>query len=200
MKTAYFKLTPSSIGLAIFLTFILTSCILTPKIYEKHDIVYSTKRFELQFNYPNHNERTPVINMQQSIIKEISKTETTYKVYDVLVLKSLSHKVEEKVFLIIDREVFPMKLESIEYENTKNLVEKTENIETSDSTSISVITGYSENNRKITRFSYKLPDEVIPKIQNAKKVYFRYYSGPDMLTMTLEMNKLNKLKQLINKK
>jgi hypothetical protein len=92
-----------------------------------------------------------------------------------------------------------MVIEGKEYENTKEIEEKKEDVMTSDSTSISVVTGYSENNRKITRFSYELPDHVIAKIKDADQVIFRYYSGPDMLTITLKGIKISKLKQLIDK-
>jgi hypothetical protein len=90
-----------------------------------------------------------------------------------------------------------MEIEKKEYENAKVLKEKKEDIVTSDSTSISVVTGYSEYNKKITRFTYKLPEKVIEEIKSAERVLFRYYSGPDMLTIILDNRKLRKLKELI---
>jgi hypothetical protein len=168
----------------------------TNKIYEENDIVYSTKRKELKLAYRRQNKRTPITYAKQSIVKEISEKGTVYKVFDALVLNSLSYQVEDKVFIIIDNEFFAMEIDKKEYEHTREIVEQKEDIATSDSTSVSVVTGYSENNRKITRFSYKLPDRVIEKIKNTNRVLFRYYSGPDMMTITLDGRKLKKLKQL----
>lgn len=188
------------IWLTIFLSLFLFGCWVTNRIYEKSDIVYATKRIELKLEYHWHDRRSPITYAEQSIIKEISDKGTIYKVYDAIVLPSLSYQLEDKVFIIIDNEVFAMEIEKKECENTKELKEKKEDIATSDSTSISVVTGYSENNRKITKFSYRLPEEVIEKIKNSEQVLFRYYSGPDMLTLTLENNKLKKLKELVYRK
>lgn len=187
-------------GIAFFLSLFLFGCRVANKIYEENDIVYSTKRIELKLAYRWHQRKSPITYFEQSIIKEISNNGTTYKVYDALILTSLSYQLEDKVFVIIDNEAFAMEIDKKEYENTKEIEEKKEDIATSDSTSISVVTGYSENNRKITRFSYKLPDKMIGKIKNTDQVLFRYYSGPDMLTITLDRRKLKKLKQLIDRK
>ncbi len=200
MKKANYKLIIKSTWIAIFLSLFLFGCRVTNKIYEENDIVYSTKRIELKLAYRWHKRRSPITYAEQSIIKEISNNGTTYKVYDALILTSLSYQLEDKVFVIIDNEAFAMEIDKKEYESTKEIEEKKEDIATSDSTSISVVTGYSENNRKITRFSYKLPEKVIEKIKDTEQVLFRYYSGPDMLTMKLDGKKLIKLKQLIDKK
>lgn len=199
MKQANYKLIVNSTWITIVLSFLLFSCKVTNKIFEGYDIVYSTKRLELKLAYRSQDRRSSITYMEQSIVKKITDNETVYKVYDVLVLTSLSHRLENKVFIIINNEVFPLIIESMENENSRAIKEETEDIATSDSTSLTVVTGYSENDRKVTRLSYKLPDNVITKIRNADQVLFRYYIGPQMLTMTLESKKLKILKQLIDR-
>ena len=199
MRKANYKSIIQSILITFILSFILVSCRVTNKIFVENDIVFSTKRIELKLTYRDHDRRSPITYAEQSFIKEISNNVTTYKVYDILILTSLSYQVEDKVFIIIDNEVFAMVIDKKERENTKDIDEKKEDIATSDSTSISVVTGYSENNRKITRFSYRIPEKVIEKVKNTDNVLFRYYSGPNMLTLTLDGKKLKKLKQLIDK-
>jgi len=183
----------------ILITFSLFSCKVTNKIYETNDLVYSSKRMELKLEYNKEERKSPLISMKQSIVKKISDKETSYHVYDVLILTSYSYKLDDKVFLIIDDEVFPMSIESKEFENSREVSEKTEDIMTSDSTTMSVVTGYSEYNRKITRFSYCLPEHVISKIKSSNQILFRYYAGPDMITVQLQKRKLDKLKELINR-
>ena len=183
----------------ILITFSLFSCKVTNKIYETNDLVYSSKRMELKLEYNKEERKSPLISMKQSIVKEISDKETSYHVYDVLILTSYSYKLDDKVFLIIDDEVFPMSIESKEFANSREVSEKTEDIMTSDSTTMSVVTGYSEYNRKITRFSYCLPEHVISKIKSSNQILFRYYAGPDMITVQLQKRKLDKLKELINR-
>ncbi len=179
--------------------FIFSSCFFTPKILIEDDIVYSTKRIELNYLCKDKDRRSPLLYLEQSIIKEIkTNKETTIKVYDVLSLTSSGFKLDDKVFMIVDNNVYPMTIDNIEYEQSKSISENSEDIITSDSTSISVVTGYSENSKKITRFSYKLSDEIINKIKNSNQVLFRYYAGPSMMTIKLKDRYLSELKELID--
>jgi len=175
------------------------SCSTSNKIYSDNDIVYSTKRFELKYSVKDRDRRSPLFYFTQSIIKEInSENEISYTAYDVLSLSSSSFKLDEKVFLIIDNEAFPMIIDKMELENVKSISKNTENILTSDSTTVSVISGYSENNRKITRFCYKIPVATMTKIKDSNQLSLRYYSGPSMITVKPKKKSINKLKQLID--
>jgi hypothetical protein len=179
--------------------FIFPSCFSSSKILVENDIVYSTKRIELKYFCRGNSWRSPLLYLEQSVTKEIkTNNESTIKVYDVVALTSSSFKLEDKVFMIIDNNVYPMPIDLIEYENAKSITENSENILTSDSTTISVNTGYSENNKKFTRFNYTLSNEIIDKIKNSDQVLFRYYAGPSMLTVKLKDKYLRKLKTLID--
>ena len=90
-----------------------------------------------------------------------------------------------------------MVIDRIELENVRSISENTSSISTSDSTSVSVVTGYSENNRKITRFKYKIPVTTIAKIKESNQLSLRYYSGPSMISVKPKKKSINKLKQLI---
>lgn len=185
-------------GLLLIFSLLLSSCSVTNTIIEENDIVNSSKRFELKFLYRNYSIKSPLNYMEQSIVKEIaSNGEIAYTVYDILSLMSLSYNLDAKVYLIIDNDVFPMVIEKMENENTKGISESRQDITTSDSTSMSVVTGYSENNIKVTRFTYKLNDEVVKKILASNQILFRYYSGPSMITLTLDKQKLKKFKELM---
>lgn len=187
--------------LAIILLYsIIQSCGTSTKIIVQNDIVYSTKRIELKYSSKDVNRRSPLLFMEQSVVKEIkANDEITYQVFDVLTMNSSSFKLEDKVFLIIDNDFFPMQIENKEFEYAKSFTQNTQNILTSDSTTISVVTGYSEDNRKITRFSYKLSTDIINKLKNSNQVIFRYYSGPSMISVEIKDKNLRKLKALIEK-
>ncbi|HPK05286.1 MAG TPA: hypothetical protein PK908_05270 [Bacteroidales bacterium] len=124
--------------------------------------------------------------------------DASYRAYDVLYLISSSFKLDEKVILIIDNKPYPMVIDNIEFENLKTISKNTADIQTSDSTTVSVITGFSENNRKITRFSYKIPISTIMQIKNADQFSIRYYSGPSMITVKPKKLSIKKIKELIN--
>ena len=177
----------------------LSSCSPYNKIYSEDDIVYSTKRFELKYDYKTRDRRTPIYYFTQSIVKEVDQNnDASYRAYDVLYLISSSFKLDEKVILIIDNKPYPMVIDNIEFENLKTISKNTADIQTSDSTTVSVITGFSENNRKITRFSYKIPISTIMQIKNADQFSIRYYSGPSMITVKPKKLSIKKIKELIN--
>jgi len=177
----------------------LSSCSTYNRIYSEDDIVYSTNRFELKYDYKDRDRRTPIYFFTQSIVKEVDKNnDVSYRAYDVLFLTSSSFKLDEKVILIIDNKPYPMVIDKIELENVKTISENTTDIQTSDSTSVSVTTGYSENNRKITRFSYKIPVSTIMEIKNADQLSIRYYSGPSLITVKPKKLSIKKIKELID--
>jgi len=177
----------------------LSSCSTYNKIYSEDDIVYSTKRFELKYDYKDRDRRTPIYFFTQSIVKEVDKNNNvSYRAYDVLFLTSSSFKLDEKVILIIDNKPYPMVIDKFELENVKTISENTTDIQTSDSTSVSVTTGYSENNRRITRFSYKIPVSTIMEIKKADQLSIRYYSGPSLITVKPKKLSIKKIKELID--
>ena len=177
----------------------LSSCSPYNRIYSEDDIVYSTKRFELKYDYKDRDRRTPIYFFTQSIVKEVDQNNNvSYRAYDVLFLISSSFKLDEKVIMIIDNKPYPMVIDKIELENVKTISENKTDIQTSDSTSVSVTTGYSENNRKITRFSYKIPVSTIMEIKKANQISIRYYSGPSMITVKPKNLSIKKIKELID--
>jgi len=177
----------------------LSSCSTYNKIYSENDIVDSTKRFELKYYYKDRDRRTPVAFFTQSIVKEIDQSNNvSYRAYDVLFLTSSSFKLDEKVIMIIDNKPYPLVIDKIELENAKTISENTTDIQTSDSTTVSVTTGYSENNSKITRFSYKIPISTITEIKKADQLSIRYYSGPSLITVKPKALSIKKIKELID--
>jgi len=186
--------------IGIFLVYaMLSSCSTYNKIYSEDDIVYSTKRFELKYDYKDRDRQTPVYLFTQSIVKEADQNNNvSYRAYDVLFLTSSSFNLDEKVILIIDNKPFPMVIDKAELENVKTISENTTDIQTSDSTTVSVTTGYSENNRKITRFSYKIPVSTIMEIKEADQLSIRYYSGPSLITVKPKKLSIKKIKELID--
>jgi len=177
----------------------LSSCSTFNRIYSEDDVVYSTKRFELKYDYKDRDRRTPIYFFTQSIVKEIDQIKNvSYRAYDVLFLTSSSFKLDEKVILIIDNKPYPMVIDEMELENVKSISENTTDIQTSDSTTVSVTTGYSGNNRKITRFSYKIPISTIMEIKKSNQISIRYYSGPSMITVKPKNQSIKKIKELID--
>lgn len=192
------KYAPGIPGLML-IYFTFQSCSTFNRIYQENDVVYSSRRFELKYYVKDRDRRSPLYYFTQSIIKEINQQdEISYYAYDVLSLSGSSFKLDEKVFLLIDNEAYPMSVDKIELENVRSISENTGKLSTSDSTSVSVITGYSEDNRKITRFRYKIPAATMAKIKESDQFTLRYYSGPSMITVRPRKKSIRMIKQLID--
>lgn len=199
MKNLFNKSAICKISGITLICILFQSCSTLNRIYSENDIVYSARRFELKYSVKDLNRRSPLFYFTQSVIKKItSENEIIYTAYDVLSLSASSFKLDEKVIFIIDNEVFPMVIKRVELENVKNISENTEEIRTSDSTTVSVVSGYSENNRKLTRFIYNIPAAAIEKIRQSEQFFLRYYSGPSMITVKPKKKSVKKLKQLID--
>jgi hypothetical protein len=136
--------------------------------------------------------------VEQSVVKESGQGNgVTYKAYDILTLSGSSFEVSDDIFWIIDGQAYPMKIDRRESDFSRSISEETKDIAISDSTSVNVVTGYSYENRKIARFSYTVPREVVDKTRVSKSLMLRYYSGPDMMTVKLRNHNLNRLKRVI---
>jgi hypothetical protein len=175
------KIKPKEICIIFFLfsIFLFQSCLLIKGIIVEIDNVYSIKRIKANFTYNNCQERpSPFISLEQTIIKEMeSNTMFSYKVYDILTLQAKSFELEKKFFIIVDNEPFQVDFVDIYSESISSVVESREDILTSDSTKVSVVTGYKENQNKYYRIKYIIDNDIIDKMVFSENVMLRYYAG-----------------------
>jgi hypothetical protein len=170
-------------------------------ISEENDVVFSGRRIKWNKTYfraieSNQVGSHPFVNLAQTIMKEIRpNAEATYTVFDVLTMENNQFHVDEKVYLVVDNLPMLVNIKRNERENTRSISETTE---TCDSTKKEIITGYTDIQRKVTRFEYDLTQEMVNKIKTAQQIYFRYYSGPAMITVMTSEEDLNKLKLVLN--
>jgi len=70
----YFKIgVPDQVIVIGLVCGLFYNCSSFNKIYSENDIVYSTKRFELKYDYKDRDRRTPIYFFTQSIVKEIDQ-------------------------------------------------------------------------------------------------------------------------------
>ncbi len=182
--------------------FLLPSCLLFRDITVEEDTIYATKRVKAGFTYQFAQEtNSPLIQLDQKIIKEIKNdsndSNSVYRVYDILQLKTNSFKLDNKMFVIVDDEPFRLDIESIDSETVTKIKENRKDILTSDSTKVSVVTGYKENQSVDYKLTYLLDNSIVEKIKLSKIVMLRYYAGPDMITIKIAGYNLNYLKEAI---
>ena len=188
-------------GIMTFVLFFSYGCmsvITTSRIIKEEDIVRGTSRLELRHMGRNISKNLSVFTMSQAIVVEQGADgKKLINVYDFLTAGGSSYKVDPKTFMIIDGKVFPLLIQSVEYDYVNSISKNTEEVATSDSTSVTVVTGYTEHNNKVTRFNYSFSPEIVEKIKIAKEILFRYYSGPNMHTVRMRKAALKKLKKLL---
>ncbi|MGE0079320.1 MAG: hypothetical protein AB7S48_15780 [Bacteroidales bacterium] len=175
------------------------SCSILQDIKVEDDIVNSSKRVKAEFYYRFSKEwDSPLILLNQKIVKEVKQDSTEhYRVYDFIKLKSNSFKLDNNIYIIVDNQPFPIEVEYIESKMIPKIEEKRKEILTSDSTKVSVVIGYEENQTWNYRIVYSIDNAIINKIKSAKNVMLRYYAGPDMITIKLDYSDLNTLKKMI---
>lgn len=183
--------------------FILIACILaiitfagcsSIRINIEQDPVKSTERVKLRHLGKVEGRNNPVIAMEQIIVKTSAKNQPPkYQCFDILTMPAKSFKLDSKVFMIIDEEVFEMNLLAIEFERMKTKTEQSKK----DSSALTSVTEYSDDNKKITRFTYMLNQRIIEKIKGANHIHYQYYSGPDMIKVAIRDKALKNLKSII---
>jgi len=189
------KLIPA-LGFLIIVMF-LPSCNGTHKITKEFDIVDSSTNIQLTiYGFPQERQRA-IEGFYKTVYKRIdSSRNVTYEAFDYFTLQDNSFLLKEKVFLIIDNQVFPVKLNNVQRERRTEVSEEETNILTSDSVSVPV-SDYTFSNKRLTRMSYLLSEEMVAKIRKANEVMFRYYVGPQMITIKLRKRQVRLLKELI---
>ena len=188
------------IHLLFISTITITSCFVASRISEEYDIVDSSSCIRLSIYARPVEKRTQVESYYKTIYKRIdSNNLITYEVYDYFTLGENSFPMKEKVYVIADNQVFLIKLKSIYQERRTGISEQKSSILNSDSVYIPVVTDYSVTNKVYTKMSYFLTDKVIEKIRNSNEILFRYYNGPQMITIKLRKKQIKKFKELIER-
>jgi hypothetical protein len=166
---------------------------------EEYDEVKSTTRITKSF-VPRDAEKyfSPLDEVYQTILKEIDADgNITYTAFDVLSMKSDSYQLENKVYIIVDGKVREMNVKQMDTEKSFSVSEDEKTIITADSTSISVVTGYNKYESRKVKLSYVIDSGTIDMIRDAEDVRFRYYAGPDMITVRVYRSQLKRFKKLI---
>jgi hypothetical protein len=181
--------------------FLFQGCMLFRGIIVEEDVVQSSKRVRANFEYRNARERySPLVSVVQTIVKEAkTNAPSQIKIYDRIRLNINSFKLDDKVYLIIDKAPYPGKLEKIEFERETKFEEKRKDVLTADSTKVSVVTGYNNNENNVYKLTYTIDEQVVEKIKHCNSLQFRYYAGPDMITTNMSHFELETLKLLLER-
>ncbi|AWW28810.1 hypothetical protein DN752_00935 [Echinicola strongylocentroti] len=194
-----FQITKRFFSVLILLSITGCSWYVNTQMIVEHDEVKSSTRVKRDFIYKDALEKaSPLYYARQTILKETKAHEpSNYTVFEVLNLHSNAYSVDKQAYLLIDSAVYPIMIEAMESENTSSIEEDTDDILAADSTEVSIVTGYTQLNSRKFKLTYSLAPSIIEHLKEARDVKFRYYSGPDMITLKMSNGDVRKLKKLI---
>lgn len=186
--------------LTVCMSFILLQAcsLLGGQMMKETDLVYGTSRLKLSMDYPFAEEMfSPLRSVSQTIIKEgLGTSSPSYTVYDIVELRKESFDLEDRVFLIADKQVFRMPIDNMESFRLKE-PRPANGVKGQDSIKVRSQGVFNVDYFKQTRFVYHWSDSVVAAVYNAQDVYIRYYAGPDMVTLHVDKYKLKKIKTMI---
>jgi uncharacterized protein YcfL len=185
----------------IFAALLLAGCgALMNPVHVENDIVMKTKRVLYETSFYTNDRYEPSYSQTITMVKETNNdNKTTYSIYDVITLPSESFEIDEnKLYLIIDEEIIPFPTVFKREYNSRKISEKKEDVMKSDSTKISVVTGYDVVNKKNIQMTHILSEDIISKIGTASAVYLRYYVGASYINTEIKGGKLANVKKLIS--
>lgn len=167
-------------------------------IQTQYDNATDTKNYRWDHRVYDFNFRSPLAYLEQSFVKQLDgKQAVQYRLYDVVALHADEFRLGDNIFILLDER--PISLHPLKREDDVRISRDVErdDILTADSTKISVVTGYSENKYRITRLEYLLTSETVNQIQATTTIQFRYYSGPNIITVSFSPEKVQRLKELL---
>lgn len=202
MKKVVFLLKQSLfiLGLITIIGFNSCSFQIKTKVYEETDIVKNSKRYRKDCYFSKTSEKhSPLLSLKKTFVKEINQVdEKSFEVYDQLNLSLNSFSLEPVVYMIIDdAHVFSFENLKAATDVYTKVSEDTQDVVLSDSTTVSVVTGYNTHQSRLIRFQYTLDSTATDKLLGSKKVSFRYYAGPSMMTVHLHQRDLKDVKKII---
>lgn len=185
----------------IFSALFLLGCgVLRNRVYIENDKVMKTKRVLYKAYFYSNQRYEPYYTQDITFVKETNNNNmTTYSMYDVITLPAESFDIdEEKLYMIIDEEIIPFPTIFKREYNSRKVNEKKEDVMTSDSTKVSVVTGYDVVNKKNIQMTHSLSEDLITKINQANIVNLRYYLGASYINSEIKGRNLTNFKKLIN--
>lgn len=177
----------------------LSAC--APSLYTETDRVTNTRYVKCEMYFRNNNFREPQYSQQVIVAKETKRNqEPIYTWYDALTLSVQNFDIDmDNIFLIIDNEIFPVKSTYVKRQGEQRINENKTDVMQSDSTKISVVTGYDVVQKNIYQMTHPVSSDVMNRILDANEVIIRYTAGAQFINSEIKGKNLKNLKKLIIK-
>ena len=171
------------------------------EIIVEEDNVRKTTLARTNFYYHNPIEAiSPLEKVQQTIVKQKhSNGVYSFKVYNIIQLKSKSFPVTSEAYIIID--AIPLRLDvgEVNSESTIDIDELADDVGRAiDNDAFASGIRLSNYGQTVCRLWHPLSKEMEQRIRNASDIRFRFYTESNMITIRLTHDQIDRLKRLID--
>ena len=187
--------------LLAFTLLTVTGCVnLRSGIFEENDRVMKTRKVTYETYFVSNQRYEQSYTQKITFLKETDRNSiTNYTLYDVITLPVESFDLDDKMYIVADDDIINLPVSTQNQFNTKKINEKKDEILQSDSTKVTVVTGYDVVNKKTIQMTHPLNDDMLQKIARAREVHLRYYVGPNAINTEIKGAKLRNIKKWILK-
>ena len=187
--------------LLAFTLLTVTGCVnLRSGIFVENDRVMKTRKVTYETYFVSNQRYEQSYTQKITFLKETDRNSiTNYTLYDVITLPVESFDLDDKMYIVADDNVIKLPVSTQNQYNTKNINEQKNEILQSDSTKITVVTGYDVVNKKTIQMTHPINNDILQKIARAREVHLRYYVGPNAINSEIKGTKLRNVKKWILK-
>ena len=185
--------------LLVLMPFLFTRCNLTDYTTHQYDQAKNENRTILHvfLQYPEE-LHSSFHSSKKDFMKVVnSDGKITYRVFDQLKMAPDSYPLNDTLYILLNNALaYPIVMKQVKTFVVHSTQTQTEEVTRADSTKATVVSGISQNEYKVTQFQYTLSSRLIKDLRNIGSVAFRYYAGPETITLKLPNSTLRKLKKL----
>ena len=187
--------------LLAFTLLTVTGCVnLRSGIFVENDRVMKTRKVTYETYFVSNQRYEQSYTQKITFLKETDRNSiTNYTLYDVITLPVESFDLNDKMYIVADDDIINLPVSTQNQFNTKKINEKKDEIMKSDSTKITVVTGYDVVNKKTIQMTHPINDDILQKILQAHELHLRYYVGPNAINSEIKGTKLRNIKKWILK-
>ena len=166
----------------------------TGRVVRERDQIRNITRVRLNLEHTNAEERlSPFINTKQSFLKEFQhEGGEAITVFEVFRMQPNSFPVENTIYIATGNTSIAILTTRIDFTEVARHITTESNADGTSPQAVQLI------NYVATRFSYNLSPQVVELIKSSNRIYFRYYSGADMVTIRLSHADIRNLRRFLN--
>lgn len=168
-------------------------------ITSEYDEFKKVKRVKITQKSHPFDKKSVVSSVVNTYVGEISADgERDYVLYTDITKRSGSFHIEDLVYMSIDGNVIEKSISSKQTDDFVKRSENTDSVMTADSSTVRVVTGYSESHYSKDKIELSFTAEEVRQIMDCEELLYKYYFGPEAVTIKIYKYQLDPLKDFFS--